>query len=160
MCVCTKSLLSCLTLPRHGLLPDRLLCPRNSPGKNTGVACHALLQRIFPTQGSKLLLLAPALQADSLQLRDWEHPHELYFSVSKKRIYSKKKKKEITQSFKSQGHQKPGSQMSEWRFETNNPKVLLSEGFRGLFFLGAAHETEHLRVGPCFRILFLLLRMG
>ena len=24
----------------------------DTPGKNTGVACHALLQRIFPTQGS------------------------------------------------------------------------------------------------------------
>ena len=24
----------------------------NSPGKNTGVGCHFLLQRIFPTQGS------------------------------------------------------------------------------------------------------------
>ena len=36
---------------------DRLLCPRNSPGKNTGVGCHFLLQGIFPTQGSKLHLL-------------------------------------------------------------------------------------------------------
>ena len=27
------------------------LCPWNSPGKNTGVGCHALLQGIFPTQG-------------------------------------------------------------------------------------------------------------
>ena len=26
--------------------------PWNSPGKNTGVACHALLQGIFLTQGS------------------------------------------------------------------------------------------------------------
>ena len=25
----------------------------NSPGKNSGVGCHALLQGIFPTQGSK-----------------------------------------------------------------------------------------------------------
>ena len=25
---------------------------RDSPGKNTGVGCHALLQEIFPTQGS------------------------------------------------------------------------------------------------------------
>ena len=25
---------------------------RDSPGKNTGVGCHALLQGIFPTQGS------------------------------------------------------------------------------------------------------------
>ena len=24
---------------------------KDSPGKNTGVGCHALLQRIFPTQG-------------------------------------------------------------------------------------------------------------
>ena len=26
----------------------------DSPGKNTEVGCHALLQRIFPTQGSNL----------------------------------------------------------------------------------------------------------
>ena len=29
----------------------------NSPGKNTGVGCHALLQGIFPTQGSNPGLL-------------------------------------------------------------------------------------------------------
>ena len=29
----------------------------DSPGKNTGVGCHALLQGIFPTQGSKPGLL-------------------------------------------------------------------------------------------------------
>ena len=33
------------------LQPTRLLCPWNSPGKSTGVSCHFLLQRIFPTQG-------------------------------------------------------------------------------------------------------------
>ena len=43
---------SCLTLQSHGLLPARLLCPWNSPGKNTGVDRHALLQGIFPTQRS------------------------------------------------------------------------------------------------------------
>ena len=31
-----------------------LLCPWNSPGKNTGVGSHSLLQGIFPTQGSNL----------------------------------------------------------------------------------------------------------
>jgi len=31
--------------------PDRLLCPWNSPGKNTGVGCHFLLQGMFLTQG-------------------------------------------------------------------------------------------------------------
>ena len=30
---------------------------RDSPGKNTGVGCHALLQEVFPTQGSNLHLL-------------------------------------------------------------------------------------------------------
>ena len=35
----------------HGLWPVRLLCPWNSPGKNTGVDCYFLLQGIFLTQG-------------------------------------------------------------------------------------------------------------
>ena len=42
---------SCLTLCNpHGLQPTRLLCPWDSPGKNTGVGCHSLLQEIFPSQ--------------------------------------------------------------------------------------------------------------
>ena len=49
---------SCLdSLRPHGLWPIRLLCQWNSPGKNTGVGCHSLLQGIFPTQGSNLSLL-------------------------------------------------------------------------------------------------------
>ena len=31
-------------LPSHELLPYRVLCPWDSPGKNTGMGCHALLQ--------------------------------------------------------------------------------------------------------------------
>ena len=57
LCVCVKSFQSCPTLPHYGLLPARLLSPWDSPGKNTGVACHALLQGIFPTQGWNLYLL-------------------------------------------------------------------------------------------------------
>ena len=46
----------------HGLQPTRLLCPWDSPGKNTGVGCPALLQGIFLTQRSNLCLLhLPAL---------------------------------------------------------------------------------------------------
>ena len=40
------------SLQPHGLQPARLLCAWESPGKNTGVGCHALLQGIFPTPGS------------------------------------------------------------------------------------------------------------
>ena len=35
----------------YRLEPIGLLCPWNSPGKNTGVGSHSLLQGIFPTQG-------------------------------------------------------------------------------------------------------------
>ena len=38
------------SLPPHGLEPIRLLCSWNSPGKNTGVGSHSLLQGIFLTQ--------------------------------------------------------------------------------------------------------------
>ena len=41
----------------------RLLCPWNSPGKNTGVGSHSLLQGIFPNQGSTW---SPAFQENSL----------------------------------------------------------------------------------------------
>ena len=36
-------------LQPHGRKPARLLCPWDSPGKNTGVGCHSLLQGIFLT---------------------------------------------------------------------------------------------------------------
>ena len=40
---CAKSLYLCLTLQSYGLVPNRLLCPWDFPGKNTGVGCHFLL---------------------------------------------------------------------------------------------------------------------
>ena len=58
------------SLRPHGLQPAKLFSPWESPGKNTGVGCHFLLQGdlpdpgimpvlqgIFPTQGSCLYLL-------------------------------------------------------------------------------------------------------
>ena len=39
------------SLQPHRLWLTRLLCPWDSPGKNTRVDCHSLLQRIFPIQG-------------------------------------------------------------------------------------------------------------
>ena len=40
------------SLQPHGLQPARLLYSWDSPGKNTGVGYHSLLQGIFLTQGS------------------------------------------------------------------------------------------------------------
>ena len=63
LCAHAKLLQLCPTLC------DRLLCPWDSPGKNTGVACHALLHGIFPTHGSNPHLLCLLhWQAGSLPL--------------------------------------------------------------------------------------------
>ena len=54
-CESVKALVaqSCLTLyDPNG--PTRLLCPWDSSSKNSGVACHSLLQGIFLTQGACL----------------------------------------------------------------------------------------------------------
>ena len=63
-CVLSCFIVSNSLLP-HGLQPTRLLCAWDSPGKNTEVGCHALLQGIFLTQGLKLgLLNLPVLKGD------------------------------------------------------------------------------------------------
>ena len=49
----------------HKRQPTRLPRPWDSPGKNTGVGCHFLLQGIFLTQGSNPSLL-------HWQALDWE----------------------------------------------------------------------------------------
>ena len=61
VCVCARtcsvtSIMSVSMRP-HELQPTRLLCPWNSPGKNTAMGCHALLQGIFPIQVSNSHLL-------------------------------------------------------------------------------------------------------
>ena len=45
------------SLQPHGLHPTRLLCPWDSPDKNTGVGCHAFLQGVFLTNSITLLSL-------------------------------------------------------------------------------------------------------
>ena len=52
MCVCEVTLVVSDSLQPCGPQPARLFCPWDSPGKNTGVGCRALLQGIFLTQGS------------------------------------------------------------------------------------------------------------
>ena len=60
----------------------RLLCPWNSSGKNTGMGCHFLLQRIFPTQRSNPCLLCLLhWQAGSLPLVPPAKPKLLFIVV-------------------------------------------------------------------------------
>ena len=56
---------SCLivsySLGPHRLWPTRLLCPWNSPGKNTGVCCHFLLQCMKVKSESEVAKSCPTL---------------------------------------------------------------------------------------------------
>ena len=67
------------SLQPHGLQPatDRLLCPWDSPGKNTGEGYHTLLQGIFPTQWSNPSPVSPALAGGLLPLSHLGSPHVL-----------------------------------------------------------------------------------
>ena len=57
-CVLSRFIVSNSVQP-YGLQPTRLLCPWDSPGKNTGVGCDALLQGIFPTRIKLASLMFP-----------------------------------------------------------------------------------------------------
>ena len=105
------------SLQLYGLQPTRLLCPWDSPGKNTRVGCHSLHQGIFPTQGlnphllhllhcqvGSLPLVPPGkMQTTTYRMDGQQGPiiqHRKLYSVSQdkpswKRMYiCKKKKKE------------------------------------------------------------------
>ena len=71
------------SLRPHGLYPTRLLCPWDSPGKNTGEGGHSLLQGILPSQELNVGLpycrqilypLSPRVCSNSCPLIWWYHP--------------------------------------------------------------------------------------
>ena len=65
--------------------PIRLLCPWNSPSKNTGVGCHSLLQEIFLTQDQTPVY---QLQVDCLLLEEARRPPmKCYIYDSKKKYF-------------------------------------------------------------------------
>ena len=78
LCMHAKSLQSCLTLCN-----PMDLCPWDSPGKNTGVCCHALLQGICLIQGSNPgLLTSPALAGGLCIYLDVCIPLSVYICLS------------------------------------------------------------------------------
>ena len=77
-CVCHLSRVGLFVTPQT--VARRAPHPWDSPGKNTGGGCHALLQGIFLTQGSNLHLLhLLQWQADSLPLESPGPPSSAEF---------------------------------------------------------------------------------
>ena len=64
-----------LTLVTPWTVATRLLCPWDSPRRNTGVGCHSLLQGIFPIKGLNPSSLALAGK-DSSTLSHWGSPYK------------------------------------------------------------------------------------
>ena len=82
ICSCMLSRSNQGSLWPYGLQKTRVLCGWDSPGKNTGVGGHALLQGISPTQGSNLRLFTAScidrgFSATSATWDVWQHRLEL-----------------------------------------------------------------------------------
>ena len=60
-----KTLQLCLTVRPHRRQPIRIPCPWDSPGNNTGVGCHFLLQRMKVKNKIEVAQLCPTL-SDSM----------------------------------------------------------------------------------------------
>ena len=79
---------SCVQLQATlGLQPSSLLCPRDSPGKNTGVGFHAVLQGIFPTQGSNPCLLCLLHWQFFSTSTTWKAPQYLQLDLKPSRFH-------------------------------------------------------------------------
>ena len=66
----------------HRPQPTRLLCPWDSPGKNTGVGCHFLLQCMKVKSESEVAQLCPTL-SDPM---DWSLPGSSVHGVFQARV--------------------------------------------------------------------------
>ena len=75
--MCGRSLQWCLTLCSSELQLTRLLCPWNSPNKNTGMGCHSLFQGNLLNSGTEPAFpMSPALTGRFFTTRAiWKAPH-------------------------------------------------------------------------------------
>ena len=66
----------------HRRQPARLLCPWDSPGKNTGVGCHFLLQCMKVKSESEVAQSCPTLSDP----RDWSLPDSSVHGIFQARV--------------------------------------------------------------------------
>ena len=86
----------------HRRQPTRILCPWDSPGKNTGVGCHFLLQCMKVKSESEVIQLCPTLSDPMDCSLPGSSVHEIFqarvlewgaiaFSIISLNLYLKKK---------------------------------------------------------------------
>ena len=122
-CCFSRSVVSNSFRP-HGLQPTRLLCPWDSPGKNTGVGCRSLLQGIFLTQGSNPSLLH--WQACSLPLSHLESPTWLCLKMTHQRCVLRNKRvwwtAHLTSKYGNIKHSAPSARTSQLATNITNTR--------------------------------------
>ena len=95
VCCCCQSVMS-NSLQPHGLQQStRFLCPWNSPGKNTGVGSHCLLQGIFPTQGSNPGLLHCRRTSCLITMKNTKQSFQVHILESPEFLMHMKRKREL-----------------------------------------------------------------
>ena len=77
----------CLAFVTPWTVAARLLCPWGSPGKNTGVGCHFLLQGVIRTQKLNPGLLHCRQILDQVRFQSepdlvWENTNSFYFPLA------------------------------------------------------------------------------
>ena len=77
----------------------QVLWPQDSPGKNTGVGCHALLQGIFPTQESNTYLRLLHCRQILYGWTTGEALNQVYSNI-KLKVFLKKQHANIILSYK------------------------------------------------------------
>ena len=127
------------SLRPSGQQPTRLLCPWDSPGKNNGVGCHALLL----TQGSNLNLLGLLhWQVVLYHQRHLGSPEESYHPLS---VNTSNASCVTLDPDAAPLGNCPGSPVTAKKIMTN------SEGFTVL----SLSESSQYRMKPCFCVLAL-----
>ena len=132
----------CLTLCNTvDLYPTRLLCPWDSLGKNTGVGCHALLQRIFLTQELNLCLsYLLHWQVDFSTTNPLGKPSSLYPTSNFSSSAGPTPLRSLSQWHTSIPQQNP---LSTMLLLLNSSHSVIKYGHRELyFFLTSQHQSQ------------------
>ena len=115
--VCAWCAQLCPTLRPQGLQPARLLWPWNSPGKNTGVHCHFLLQNL-PDPG----IDPPSLASPALAGGFFNYSHNLgsLCSLNSVKLIESPKGhwKLLIHASETREARSPGQGMKPWRGRT------------------------------------------
>ena len=134
----------------HGLQPTRLLCAWDSPGKNTRVGCHFLLQGAFLTQGSNSGLL----HSEQI-LYHVSHSHRTLEDVTKELGKEKWNCSVVSDSLQSYGLQ-PTRILHPWDFPGKSPGVGCHFILQGILPI----QGLNLGLPHCRQLLYSLIHQG